>query len=222
MKEITISLFHKGCFASESTKKMFGVKLIFIGQYVLKKETKKSISSQGLWKIEAQQQDIDKFIRILRNEKTIKQMEIIHKSMHEAFIFLRWKLENSAYNKAISSGCVPFGPMVVENGIETFSLIAEEEKTISKYLSALKKDMDYNIVKIGEIETKENRFNLTEKQKRALQIALAYSYYTWPRKVKISELAEVMKISRKVFQDHLRKAESKIFPELIKNAISEV
>jgi len=51
---------------------------------------------------------------------------------------------------------------------------------------------------------------LTTKQQTALRLAKQNGYYDYPRKIKIENLAEKMGIAFSTFQEHLRKAESKI------------
>jgi predicted DNA binding protein len=57
---------------------------------------------------------------------------------------------------------------------------------------------------------------LTNKQKQALDLAMKYDYYEYPRKIKLEKLAKFMKISLSTYQAHLRKAERKILPFVIK------
>jgi predicted DNA binding protein len=52
--------------------------------------------------------------------------------------------------------------------------------------------------------------NLTEKQLQALLHAVANGYYRIPKKVKAVEVARLMGVPRTTYEEHLRKAESKI------------
>ncbi len=55
---------------------------------------------------------------------------------------------------------------------------------------------------------------LSEKQKKALELAVSEGYYTYPKKINVHKLAKLMKVSYSTFQEHLRKAEAKLIPIL--------
>lgn len=55
---------------------------------------------------------------------------------------------------------------------------------------------------------------LSEKQKKALELAVSEGYYNYPKKTNLHKLAKLMKISYSTFQEHLKKAEEKIIPIL--------
>jgi hypothetical protein len=52
--------------------------------------------------------------------------------------------------------------------------------------------------------------DLTDKQRRALQIAIQAGYYGYPRKSELEKLGKAASLSRQTFQEHLRKAEAKV------------
>jgi len=55
---------------------------------------------------------------------------------------------------------------------------------------------------------------ITEKQRRAIDLAIKKGYYEYPRKTTLKSLAKTMNISYSTFQAHLRKAEQKLLPGL--------
>jgi len=52
---------------------------------------------------------------------------------------------------------------------------------------------------------------LTEKQLEALQVALEYGYYQVPKKATAEEIARKHRVPRTTYEEHVRKAESKVF-----------
>ncbi len=56
---------------------------------------------------------------------------------------------------------------------------------------------------------------LTAKQRRAAELAVARGYYEFPRKVTLAKLAKEMGISYSTFQFHLQNAEKKLIPMLL-------
>ena len=56
--------------------------------------------------------------------------------------------------------------------------------------------------------------NLTDKQKHAFDLAVEHGYYGIPKRTDLAKLSRMMKISLATYQEHLRRAESKIIPSL--------
>ena len=50
---------------------------------------------------------------------------------------------------------------------------------------------------------------ISDSQKKALELAYKYGYYTYPRKISLVGLAKKAKLALSTFQEHLRKAELK-------------
>jgi len=59
---------------------------------------------------------------------------------------------------------------------------------------------------------------LTDKQLRALKVALAGGYYDWPRQSTATECAEALGVSQPTFSQHLRRAESKLLTAVFEAA----
>ena len=58
---------------------------------------------------------------------------------------------------------------------------------------------------------------LTNKQRFAVELAIEKGYYEYPRKISVQELAKISKSPRSTFQEHLRKAESKLMKILLQS-----
>ncbi|MEK6847013.1 MAG: helix-turn-helix domain-containing protein [Nanoarchaeota archaeon] len=58
--------------------------------------------------------------------------------------------------------------------------------------------------------------DLSPKQKEALTLALEEGYYSWPKRTDLHQLARKMNTSVSTFREHLRKAEVKLMPDLIR------
>ena len=57
----------------------------------------------------------------------------------------------------------------------------------------------------------------SDKQRRALELALEFGYYNYPRNISVDNLSKKAKMPRTTFQEHLRKAESKLMGLLIQS-----
>ncbi len=56
---------------------------------------------------------------------------------------------------------------------------------------------------------------LTDKQKRALELAIKHGYYDYPRKSELAQLAKLMGNSLSTYREHLRIAEKKVMPKIV-------
>ena len=93
----------------------------------------------------------------------------------------------------------------------------ELEKVIkfaNKYLNG--KLLKLKEEKINNISITSILPNLSQKQHQAMQLAMSNGYYKYPKNIKMKELAIIMDISYSTFQEHLKKAESKLISSLFK------
>ncbi|MFH1311410.1 MAG: helix-turn-helix domain-containing protein [Nanoarchaeota archaeon] len=124
---------------------------------------------------------------------------------------------NVAYNPSL----IHYKPVVWhEDGWEEFNVASMERKDIEK------------LVKIGEtkyklklLEFKQNKIKnlgyltilpeLTDKQKKAIELAIRSGYYEYPRKIHLEKLAKLSNLALSTYQAHLRKAERKLLPYIV-------
>ena len=66
--------------------------------------------------------------------------------------------------------------------------------------------------KIKSISIMRQYPELTEKQRKAIELAIKKGYYEVPRKISVEELAKMAELSFSTFQVHLRKAEKNLIP----------
>lgn len=92
--------------------------------------------------------------------------------------------------------------------------LEEVIKFSTKYLNA--KILFFRQEKITNISFSKILPELTGNQKKAMEMAVNSGYYDYPKKVTLPELASRMKISYSTFQAHLKKAEGKLFPSILK------
>lgn len=113
-------------------------------------------------------------------------------------------------------------PLVVNNeGTYIFELACWEKNKLMKLLRAYKR---FNVKlhwiknkKITNVQILSVFPELTDKQRKVLQIAIDNKYYDYPRKITLNQLAKIAKISYSTYQFHLRIAEKKVMPFLSMN-----
>ncbi len=117
-------------------------------------------------------------------------------------------------------------PTIYKEGWEWYRVIAFNQKDIKGMFNALEKFANVEVVsrRIEEEKTVRDSFvistsnllgALTEKQTFALLAALDHGYYRVPKQVTTDEIAKSLGVPRTTYEEHLRKAESKVLRSLV-------
>ncbi|MBU4308724.1 MAG: helix-turn-helix domain-containing protein [Nanoarchaeota archaeon] len=110
-------------------------------------------------------------------------------------------------------------------GFEYWEVGSWSREALTDFMNKVKKHMDYfELLKLGKSEFSDLYFpmilpKLSEKQKKAIELANKRGYYFYPRKVELKDLAKEMGISIPTFQEHIRKAEIKLLPFIIEQSL---
>jgi len=118
------------------------------------------------------------------------------------------------YNKDL----IHLAPALIdENGQEFITIGSFNRKSLEKVIKTLHRFGETKLIYIKEKKIKNISIiqlhpELTLKQKQAIELAIKYGYYKYPRKIELKKLAKLMKISYSTYQAHLRKTEQKLLP----------
>ena len=136
-------------------------------------------------------------------------------------VFITIETMGLAMDRVFDNNCHLIKPLSVSGGFEHWNVVTEEVNNVKSLLSDLSEIGELKVKRIGEYEQKGSNYGMTALQKSALELAVELGYYRWPRQVILEELAKVAKVSRKVYQEHLRKAEAKLVPKVLKGSIGD-
>ncbi|SFH06237.1 HTH DNA binding domain-containing protein [Halopelagius inordinatus] len=77
--------------------------------------------------------------------------------------------------------------------------------------------LTFDILKMGDYEADESSFDrmITSRQEEVLEAAVDLGYYSEPRQASLEDIGEVIGISPGTVGEHLRKAEERVFTELV-------
>ena len=117
--------------------------------------------------------------------------------------------------------CLELQPAVYTGGWEWYHVVAFSERDLKNLFSDLDKHCNIEVVSRRTVSDESVRETfpvstaalfgaLTDKQLRALIVALDNGYYNMPRGSTAGEIARKMRLPRTSFGDHLRKAENKV------------
>jgi len=165
----------------------------------LQKEKKKSKTKRYVVKLEIKE---DFFICITAQHKNVELERYVHTYYNPKFIFIK-------------------PAIIYSNGWEEAEIACIDRKDLQKIIKIGEKKYNLELLtfkkmKIFDIGILSILPKLTKKQKNALELAEKKGYYEYPRKVKLEQLAKLSRLSLSTYQAHLRKAEKKLLPFIIK------
>jgi len=222
VKAATIGFYHQGCQTSTSTEKFPHVRMDEVSKVIYLDKKPGKIDYLLMWNVSAEKpSEVDEYLTYIKRHNDTKRLTVLEKSGNQALILLNAYMPTSSYEKVMQSGTVPSAPVVAKEGYETYNIVAPDPKSIKKLAHELDAIGDVKIMRVGDYRSEVTGPSLTDKQKDALAVALMNGYYSWPRNVGLEQLAAAAKISRRSMQERLRRAEAKLFPNLVKNYLDK-
>lgn len=169
--------------------------------------------------IHGDEKNIKEFIKDLKKDKRIKNLEVEGNT-----IFLtetrKEKIPATFYHPKL----IYVKPVFVDKeGYEYWEVASWTKKILIDFIEHLEKDIkNVEIIRIEQTKLTDIYFphlmpHLSKNQKKAIELAFEHGYYTWPKKTDLSKLANLMNISVATFREHLKRAEEKLMPNLIKS-----
>lgn len=159
---------------------------------------------------------IDRFLRDLQNQRGVIRLErrkdtfqVIETTETQA---IRFRTPQLIFVKPV---------LISQKGYELWELASWDKQELSNFIAKTRKHVrSLELIKFVR-STMDNLFyprlmpNLTKNQKRAMDLAIQEGYYSIPKKIDLRQLAKMMRISLSTFQNHLRRAEQKLIPQLL-------
>ena len=111
-------------------------------------------------------------------------------------------------------------PVIISpKGYHIWTLASFDRKLLEKVIDFTEKKLGAKILKFKQEKISNISFtkllpDLTDNQKKAMEIAISHGYYDYPKKINMEALAKMMNISYSTYQAHLKKAESKLIPHI--------
>ncbi len=158
------------------------------------------------------------FIRDLKKDKRVKHLET-----EGNIIFLveirRDKIPSTFYNPKL----IYVKPVFVdEKGYEYWEVASWQRKVLTDFIEHIERGIGkVEILKLEQTKLTDIYFSrlmpkLTEHQKQAVELAFKYGFYEWPKKTSLGKLAKIMRVSVPTFREHLKRAEEKLMPDLMR------
>jgi predicted DNA binding protein len=133
--------------------------------------------------------------------------------------------KTSVTNTIESNNCLEIQPGIYTGGWEHYRIIALNQKDVKRLFDTLsnfcnleiisRRTVSRSVIDTFLISTNSLLGDLTRKQIQALTTALGAGYYRVPKKITTNEISKMIGQPRTTFEEHLRKAESKVMQAII-------
>lgn len=175
--------------------------------------------------------DLNRVIDKIRRHPTVRQVQILRKSDNIAEIHVESDKDPSTAKALLESKSIFMEPALYEGGVEKIVVMAPSDESFRQFVGSLDKSFNVKLKskhyirrneKIsldffrnsGFLKLRAAADLVTDKQLEAFELACQQGYYDEPKKISMSELAEMSGISEAAFSELLRKAERKLLPIL--------
>ncbi len=172
--------------------------------------------------ISGSEENKKRFLNDIKRDKRVKSIE-----MHHDFIIIH--AEHALSREAKAEIRIFYNPQyirvkpvhVASDGWEYWEVACLDRDELNKLVQAAREHYQGRLFSLKKENLKsvaslELAPHLTEKQSESIKIAFKEGYYYYPRNLTLPELAKISKKSYSTFQEHLRKAESKIIDYFLK------
>src|SRR3989338_2516170 len=165
--------------------------------------------------LQGKEENKRKFIRDLKKEKSINKLE---QRGNYIFTLNEEPIEKRYYSPAFDPKIIQVKPVVQRvDGSEDWELACWTKETLMKIMDVPVFDVELIYIKqtkLSDIFLPHIYPKLSPKQKEAIELAVKYDYYEFPRKIELEKLAEISGVKRQTYQENLRRAERKLVPFL--------
>ncbi|RLF17227.1 MAG: hypothetical protein DRN06_04150 [Thermoprotei archaeon] len=156
----------------------------------------------------------------------VERLELVSKSAGGIMVLatLR-KKEEDPITALYDFSCVLLYPIIIREGAKVFKLVAPRRRNLEDFISYMSNSGVVQPLKIMRASPDDLLSyyqpalkilrSLSPMQYRAVVLAVKRGYYRWRRDVKLSEIARELGITPQTLSEHLRKAENKIFSNLM-------
>jgi len=210
---------HSDCIYVPKLKKFkLSGQFFHIGRFVKKNH----VFTTAIQKLSGKKENMQKYFEYLKNHPKIVKWEIL--SENTIMTLARHKTELKVYDTVYDSVFIHPAPAYMDKeGFEIIQLACWERKDLQDHIEVVKKNkttkhfeiLQFRAKKMDDLYSLKFLPNLAPQQLNALRMASKEGYYDFPRKISLTKLARLAKVSKTTFRENLKKAEKKIMPSLI-------
>lgn len=172
--------------------------------------------------LEGEKSSINSFLKDIKNDKRVKKLEVNGEFVNILISYPLNEIKKSDMETYYDPSLIHIEPILnAQDGFEYWNIGSFERDKLTSLLNSAIKHHEGKLLSINN--SKLNNFSLlnltpkiSEQQRKVILGAFKNGYYTYPRKIEIKELAKLLNISYSTCQEHLRKAEIALLPNMLK------
>lgn len=160
---------------------------------------------------------IQRFVNDLKKDKRTH-----HAELNGNTLFLVESAAPKPVSQFLKRSIFVTKPVIIdEQGMEHWEVASHTKEELMNFIKKIKPITEhFELLAIKDTPLKNIYFpkvmpELTDLQKKALELAIKEGYYRAPKKIGLRKLAQMMKVSLATYQKHLQKAESKVIPDVL-------
>lgn len=165
------------------------------------------------------QENINEFIKDLKKDKRVTNLEVEGNTIF--LIEVRKEKIPATFHHVKLIFVKPV--FVDKEGYEYWEVASWKKSILTEFITNIEKEIkNIEVLKIEQTKLTDIYFahllpKLTVNQRRVIELAFENGYYAWPKRTDLGELSKLMKVSVPTFREHLKRAEEKLMPDLIKS-----
>jgi predicted DNA binding protein len=218
-QEVQLTLWHPGCWTLKTTDQFTGTHLIENSLY-----TAAGTIKGDFVLICTDETTTEEFVAGIDSYDVVEDVTVLEQSRKRARIVVRYDRQSSIVPEIVNSEFMPIEPVHITEGREHWTVLVRSD-ALRPVVESMQNEYDVELDAVREMDPKRNlRFtdmidrihdDLSEQQLESLSTAYDREYYSWPRGISATEIAEEVGISVPTFLEHLRRGEQKILPVVI-------
>lgn len=167
------------------------------------------------------QDAVERFVDNVRRTQAAPPEILLHAPQT---VVMRLKTpEGGVFATIMASRCSVLWPATWQDGIERYTVLANTRKQLRGLCESLATLADVDVEEAQDLDPGTLGVHapltglaagLTQRQLQALRLAIEGGYYDQPRRTTTEAIATRLGIGRTTFEEHLRKAQSRLFPRL--------
>jgi len=165
------------------------------------------------------EKSVQDFINDIKKDKRVQNLEI-----EDNTIFFTEARKEKIPSIFYTQKLIFVKPVTVDKeGYEYWEVASWKRSILNEFIVNTQKEFkNFKILKIEQTKLSDIYFRhlmpkLSKHQKRAIELAFENGYYAWPKRTDLGKLSKQLKVSVPTFREHLKRAEEKLMPDLIKS-----
>lgn len=172
--------------------------------------------------LDGDHEKIKSFVKDLKKDKRISQIDFNGNFLTVLINYSEKEVSKSDMETFYNPSIIHLEPILNSiDGREYWTVASFEKVDLNKTIASAIKLHNGKFTSMNKTETDNLSLinlspNISPQQKKVIFAAFEKGYYEYPRKIEIEKLAKTLGISYSTCQEHLRKAEIALLPNMLK------